>query len=218
MNRSILVLAVFLSCFSAVATGEEMGSAVSGDVMDKDSGRTVNRNSGFYLGAGLAYNQLTACVKTATSSCTNTFTSYSQEAANLRLLGGYAFGKHFAIETELSGLGTFDVQDSSGNIAGEAKATTISVAAKGTITFPRGWSIFGKVGLASTRMQYSAKPGWILLMSSDQTSGGLLLGAGGQYDFNDLIGIRLWTDGATYDDDGYTGAIGGTSVEAIFKF
>ena len=197
MNRLALILTVSVACFS--------GSVLADD-------------SGFYLGAGLARDHLTACVKTTTSNCKDTFTSYSQQAANLRLLGGYAFGKHFAIEGELADLGTYEVQDGFGSIVGKAKVSSITIAAKGTITFPHGWSIFGKAGIASTRMQYSANPGWVLLMSADQSSGGLIIGAGGQYDFNESMAVRLWSDGATYDDSGYTGVVGGTTVAAIFKF
>jgi opacity protein-like surface antigen len=207
MNRLVLILAIFVTCFSESALADDVESAIAG-------------GSGFYLGAGLARDYLVACAKTTTSSnCNNnTFSSNSQQTANLRLLGGYALSKHFAIEGGLSSLGTFEVQDNFGAVVGDAKASSITLAAKGTITFPQGWSIFGELGLARTRMQYSAKACCVLLMPADQSSGGLFLGAGGQYDFSKAMAVRLWTDGQSYDDDGYSGVVGGTRLEAIFKF
>ena len=196
MNRSSSILALCFICFSALTWAD----------------------SGFYLGAGIASGSMTACTKTSTSDCSNTYTAYSREAGNIRLLGGYAFGRHFAIEAGLSSLGTYNVRNSAGTVVGETKASAISIAAKGTITFPKGWSIFGKAGLGGTRMRYSAKPGWVLLMPAEQTSGGLLLGAGGQYDFSESMAVRLWTEAISFNDDAYSGAVGGTAIAAIFKF
>lgn len=196
MIRSVLISIVSCVCFSG----------------------QVWADSGFYLGAGLASDHVTACAKTSTSDCSSMYTAYSQEPANIRLLGGYAFGRHFAIEAGLSSFGTYDVQNSAGTAVGEAEASAISIAAKGTITFPKGWSIFGKAGLGSTRMRYSAKPGWALLIPAEQRSGGLLLGAGGQYDFSELMAVRLWTEAISFNDDAYSGVVGGTAIAAIFKF
>lgn len=196
MNRSSFVLALSFVCFSGLTWAD----------------------SGFYLGAGIASGNMVTCTKTSTSNCSSTYSAYSREAGNIRLLGGYSFGRHFAIEAGLSSFGTYDVQNSAGTVVGEAKASAISIAAKGTITFPEGWSVFGKAGLGGTRMRYSSKPGWVLLMPAEQTSGGLLLGAGGQYDFSEFVAVRLWTEAISFHDDVNRGAVGGTAIAAIFKF
>lgn len=127
MNRSNSILALSFICFSGLAWAD----------------------SGFYLGAGIASGSMTACTKTSTSDCSSTYTAYSREAGNIRLLGGYAFGRHFAIEAGLSSLGTYNVRNSAGTVVGETKASAISIAAKGTITFPKGWSIFGQARLGT---------------------------------------------------------------------
>lgn len=173
----------------------------------------VAAESGAYIGGGLSDDHMTACDKTA-ATC-NTFTYYS--GPNLRLLGGYAFGRHFAIEAGYSDFGSYSVQTSTGSVPGKVKISAVHVAAKGAITFGQGWSIFGIAGLSSAQMKYSANPGWVLVGSANQSSGGVILGLGGQYDF-DNVAIRLWTTGTTYSDSAYTGIVGGTTLAAIYKF
>lgn len=199
MNRSVLILIVFCVCFSGRAWAD----------------------SGFYLGAGIASGHMTACIQSSSSNCSSnsTYTVYSHEAANIRLLGGYAFGRYFAIEAGQSSFGTYDVKNSAGTVGGEMEASAISIAAKGTITLPKGWSVFGKAGLGSTKMRYSAKnPSWLWLVPAEQTSRGLLLGAGGQYDFSEFMAVRLWTEEISFTYGRHSGTVGGTAIAAIFKF
>jgi OOP family OmpA-OmpF porin len=173
-------------------------------------------DSGFYMGAGFANGKLSACTNT-TSSC-DTFKRNSEDSGHLRLIGGYDFNKYFGIEAGLSGLGTYEVQDTSGFNAGKVKASAVTLAAKGGYVFPKGFSVFGKLGLASVNTKYTANPGWTLAGSADQNSTGLVIGLGGQYNINDMVGFRLFTEIVTYKDDGYTGAVGGTTLMAVFKF
>jgi OOP family OmpA-OmpF porin len=173
-------------------------------------------DSGFYMGAGFANGKLSACTNT-TSSC-DTFKRNSEDSGHLRLIGGYDFNKYFGIEAGLSGLGTYEVQDTSGFNAGKVKASAVTLAAKGGYVFPKGFSVFGKLGLASVNTKYTANPGWTLAGSADQNSTGLVIGLGGQYNINDMAGFRLFTEIVTYKDDGYTGAVGGTTLMAVFKF
>jgi OOP family OmpA-OmpF porin len=173
-------------------------------------------DSGFYMGAGFANGKLSACTNT-TSSC-DTFKRNSEDSGHLRLIGGYDFNKYFGIEAGLSGLGTYEVQDTSGFNAGKVKASAVTLAAKGGYVFPKGFSVFGKLGLASVKTKYTANPGWALAGSADQNSTGLVMGLGGQYNINDMVGFRLFTEIVTFKDNGYTGAVGGTTLMAVFKF
>jgi opacity protein-like surface antigen len=173
-------------------------------------------DSGFYLGAGFANGKLTACTNT-TSSC-DTFKRNSEDSGHLHLIGGYDFSKYFGIEAGLSGLGTYEVQDTAGFNVGKVKATALTLAAKGGYVFPKGFSVFGKLGLASVNTKYTANPGWTLVGNADQNSTGLVMGMGGQYNINEMVGFRLFTEIVTYKDDGYTGAVGGTTLMAVFKF
>jgi OmpA-OmpF porin, OOP family len=172
-------------------------------------------DSGIYLGAGFANGKLSACTNT-TSSC-DTFSRNAEESGHLRLIGGYDFNKYFGIEAGLSGLGSYKVQDTSGFNVGRVKASAVTLAAKGSYAFPHGFSVFGKLGLASVNTKYTADPG-PLTINTNQNSTGLVMGLGGQYNINDMVGFRLFTEIVTYKDDGYTGAVGGTTLMAVFKF
>ena len=194
MKRSVLIAACLI-CLSQPALAED---------------------SGFYLGAGFANGKLSACTNT-TSSC-DTFKRNSEDSGHLRLIGGYDFNKYFGIEAGLSGLGTYEVQDTAGFNAGKVKASAVTLAAKGGYVFPKGFSVFGKLGLASVNTKYTANPGWTLAGSADQNSTGLVMGLGGQYNINDMVGFRLFTEIVAYDDDGYAGAVSGTTLMAVFKF
>jgi opacity protein-like surface antigen len=193
MKRSIFIAAC-LVCLSHSAQAED---------------------SGIYLGTGFANGKLTACTNTS-SSC-DTFSRNSEDSGHLRLIGGYDFSKYFGIEAGLSGLGSYKVQDTSGFNVGTVKASAVTLAAKGSYAFPHGFSVFGKLGLASVNTKYTADPG-PLTISTNQNSTGLVMGLGGQYNINNMVGFRLFTEIVTYKDDGYTGAVGGTTLMAVFKF
>ena len=172
-------------------------------------------DSGFYLGAGFANGKLSACTNT-TSSC-NHFTRTSEDSGHLRLIGGYDFNTYAGIEAGLSGLGSYKVQDTAGFNVGTVKVSAATLAAKGSYAFPHGFSIFGKLGVASVNTKYTADPG-PLTINNDQNSTGVVVGLGGQYNINEMVGFRLFTEIVTYKDDGYTGAVGGTTLMAVFKF
>lgn len=193
-SLSIAASALFFCSFAALAT----------------------EGSGIYLGVGVANGSLSACAD-STGSC-NTFSVKSQDSSHPRLIGGYDFNKYIGIEAGLSGLGSYKVQNTTGSTVGTVKVSAVTLAAKGGYTFPHGFSVFGKLGLASVSTQYSADPGWVLNMSADQSSTGLVLGLGGQYNINEMIGFRLFTEIVSYSDEAYTGAIGGTTLMAVFKF
>lgn len=171
--------------------------------------------SGAYFGAGFANGTLSACTN-STSSC-DTFSRNAEESGHLRLVGGYDFNKYFGIEAGISGLGSYKVQDTAGVNVGTVKASAVTLAAKGGYVFPKGFSIFGKLGLASVNTKYTADPG-PLAFNLDQKSAGLVMALGGQYNINETVGFRLFTEIVTFDDDGYTGAVGGTTLMAVFKF
>ena len=172
-------------------------------------------DSGFYLGAGFANGKLSACTN-STSSC-DTFSRNAEENGHLRLIGGYDFNKYFGVEAGLSGLGSYKVQDTAGINVGTVKASAVTLAAKGSYAFPKGFSVFGKLGLASVNTKYTVDPG-PLTINTNQNSTGLVLGLGGQYNIDETVGFRLFTEIVTYKDNGYTGAVAGTTLMAVFKF
>ena len=173
-------------------------------------------DSGIYLGAGFASGKLSACDNT-TSSC-NTFTANAQDSGHLRLIGGYDFNKYFGIEAGLAEMGTYKVQNTALVTVGTVKASALTLAAKGGYAFQSGFSVFGKLGLASVRTKYTADPGWTFTGNPDQNSTGVVFGFGGQYNFNRTLGIRLNEEIIVLKDDNYTGVVGGVNLLAILKF
>jgi len=176
------------------------------------------RDSGAYLGAGFADGTLiTACTNT-TSAC-NSFSGNAQDSGHLRLIGGYDFNKFVGIEAGWSALGTYKVRDVTASMdVGTVKASAFTLAAKAGYKFASGWSAFGRLGLASVETQYTAGSGVPLTISASQRSTGIIFGLGGQYDFNEKIGIRASRDVVVFSDSGYTGAMGSNNILAIFRF
>jgi hypothetical protein len=172
-------------------------------------------DSGGYLGVGLADGFLSAC-SNATGTC-NHFSGGSLEGLHARLIGGYDFNKFVGVEAGYADLGSYKVQTSALVTAGTVKASAFTLAAKGGYKFQSGFSVFGKLGLASVHTRYTADPGWILAMSPSQKSTGVIVGAAGQYDFTQTVGIRAGIDVITFNDVGYQGAFVATSVLAVFK-
>ncbi|MBI4809541.1 MAG: porin family protein [Nitrosomonadales bacterium] len=193
MKRSVLIATVSLLCIAQ--------PALAGD-------------TGIYLGIGGANGKMSSCVNT---SC-NYYDTKSEDSGHLRLVGGYDFNKYIGVEAGLSGLGSYKTQNAAGTVVGTVKVSAFTLAAKGGYVFPHGFSVFAKLGLASVNSKYTADPGWTLVGSADQNSTGLVLGAGGQYNLNETVGFRLFTEIVSYKDDAYTSAVGGTTLMAVFKF
>lgn len=195
MMRTKLTLAAILVCLSQAAQAAD---------------------SGIYLGAGFASGRLSGCAN-VTSTCNN-FAANSQDSGHLRLIGGYDFNKYIGIEAGLSQLGTYKVKNTALATVGTAKVSSFSLAAKGGYTFPHGFSIFGKLGVGSVTSKYTADAGMTIPGGSEQTSTGLLFGMGGQYNFTEMVGIRLLTEVIGYKDGAYTAAAGGTNLLLVVKF
>lgn len=175
-------------------------------------------NSGFYLGAGFASNDLTSsCPDGYFSSCPSP-SSGPKDDGHYRLVGGYDFDKHFGIEAGLSNLGTYRVRNSGGSASiGEFKASAVTLALKGGNTFSNGFAIFGKLGLAQVRTQYSPLASWTLVGSTDQKSSGFVGGVYGQYNINEHVGFRLSMEVIKYTDEEFGNFIHGIGLMAVFK-
>jgi opacity protein-like surface antigen len=172
-------------------------------------------DSGFYLGLGVADGSLTACQVGGTC---NNFTVSAKESVLGHVIAGYDFNRFIGVEGEYSDFGSYKVQNSVAQTVGTMKASSISLAARGGYKFSFGLSIFGKLGLASLDTQYSPDPGWTFVGDRKRKSTGLLMGVGVQYDFNDLLGIRLSTEFTGFDDGVYSGGVGGSSLMGILRF
>jgi hypothetical protein len=189
-----LLFAASIASFSQVANAEE---------------------SGGYLGIGLADGFLSACSNGA-GTCNN-FSGGSLEGLHGRIVGGYDFNKFVGVEAGYADLGSYKVKTSTLVTAGTVKASAFTLAAKGGYKFQSGFSVFGKLGVASVHTHYTPDPGWMLAMSPSQKSTGVIVGAAGQYDFAETVGVRVGLDVITFNDVGYQGGFVATSVLAVFK-
>lgn len=199
MKQSLSFAALFLLCFSlpAMAEGEGAGQA--------------------YLGVGFSSNSMaSSCADGYFSSC-NSPSNGPKDTGHVRIVGGYNFDKHFGIEAGLSDLGTYRVRNNSNVVVGEFKASAITLALRGGNTFSSGFSVFGKLGLASVRTQYTVQPAWTLVGDTDQRSSGLVGGVAGQYDVNSVVGIRVSLEVIHFIDSEFDNIAGGVGLMAVFK-
>lgn len=197
MKPSLSIAALSLLCLSLPALADDEGHA--------------------YLGVGFSTNSLTSSCSDGYFSTCNNPSSGPKDSGHVRLVGGYNFDKHFGVELGLSDLGTYRVRNNSNVTVGEFKATAVTLAMRGGNTFSNGFSIFGKLGLASVRTQYKVLPAWTLVGSTDQRSSGFVGGVAGQYDVNKIVGIRVSLEMIKFTDEEFENVAGGVGLMAVFK-
>ena len=197
MKRSFLIAATSLLCLSQSALADDAGG---------------------YLGAGFSTNTMTSSCADGyfTSNC-NDPASGPKDSGHLRLVGGYNFDRHFGIEAGYSNLGTYRVKDNTGVPVGEFRATAFTFALRGGNTFSNGFSIFGKLGIASVKTKYKAQPSWTLTGGASQRSSGVVGGVAGQYNINETVGFRVSLEVIQFTDAEFENATGGVGLMAVFK-
>lgn len=103
----------------------------------------------------------------------------------LKLFGGYQLSPHFAIEGGLFDLGR------TRDTGGSAKVRGGYVDGVGSYEFAPKWSALGSIGLAQARLSTP---------TGDDTSPGLKLGVGVQYDLTRTTALRLGYDRYRFAD------------------
>lgn len=161
-----------------------------------------------YLGVGGGTSMAT--FSSSTSSSGN-----SKAALAFRAIGGVAFNKHLAIEAEYVDLGAF--HDVSYALT-DMKNTATSIALKGAITFPKGFSFYGKIGSASVSTNYTVRPGWTVSIPVTQTKKGTSFGWGGEWEYSTHGTLRVSFDNYEVGTQGITGRVGVFGVAAIGRF
>jgi OOP family OmpA-OmpF porin len=127
----------------------------------------------------------------------------SERNSAFGVFGGYSFNPNVAVEVGYTDLGTAG--------AGIVKFTSLDVSAVGTFPINQQFSVYGKLGLASTKEEALGLSG---------TRSAATYGLGGQFNVNPNVGIRLgWEhygfgDGATFNQ----GDISLVSVSGLYKF
>ncbi|MFA6902910.1 MAG: outer membrane beta-barrel protein [Gallionellaceae bacterium] len=128
---------------------------------------------------------------------------YTETASSAGLFAGYSMSPNLAIEAETTNLGSIS--------SGAAKISALSLSAVGTHNFDEQVSLFGKLGVASTREEVSTVVA---------NKAGLTFGFGGQYNVNKTIGLRLGWDRYTYGGEKglYEGTASMTSLAVLIRF
>jgi OmpA-OmpF porin, OOP family len=123
-------------------------------------------------------------------------------SSSFALLGGYTFNENVAAEIAYSNFG------SESGLGITSKSSAVSISGVGSFPFNEQFSLFGKLGFASTTLDVAGV--------SDSKSD-LTYGFGGQFNVNKQIGIRVGYDvykvGSVNSVDQKV-----TSVGGVFKF
>jgi OOP family OmpA-OmpF porin len=131
--------------------------------------------------------------------------------AGFGLLGGYTINRNFAVEVEYDNLGGFESYD--GNI----KGSSFGFSGVGILPLNQQFSLFGKLGIVSTTLKDTAKPGWIGDYTYNNT--GMTIGFGGQYNASKALGIRLGFDAYPVGDAiSTTSSAGMLYIGGVFMF
>ncbi len=122
------------------------------------------------------------------STCDDTDTAW-------KLVVGYQFHRHFAIEAGYGDFGKITGSDTIGAVAvsGDIKATAFEIVAVGLLPVTQELSLYGKIGAARTRLRGNVSasvPGFTFSQSATDHSTDLTFGLGAQYLFTRNIAAR----------------------------
>jgi OmpA-OmpF porin, OOP family len=104
----------------------------------------------------------------------------ASSTTSIALLGGYNFNKNFAAEIAYTDFGSHDY----GGLT--LKSSGLSISGVGSFPINDQFSLFAKLGFASTTLNPSGNP------TEDDTD--MTYGIGGQFNVNKQVGIRLGYD------------------------
>jgi len=99
--------------------------------------------------------------------------------------GGYHFDQNLGVEGGIVAVG--DSTINSGFVSETLKTSSFYVAGVGTLPLSEQFDLFGKLGFASTKIDYTSN--FFIPASASKTN--LMYGIGGQFNINRNVGIRL---------------------------
>jgi len=139
-------------------------------------------DKGFYIGATIGQSKVKDFCGGIGVSCEDTDTA-------LRLLGGYQFSKHFALELGYSQFGEASI--SSGGLFAKVESTAWEVVAVGMLPVADRFSIYGKIGMYRADSDFSTNivlPG--IPQALSESNNDLTFGFGLQFDISGSLGVR----------------------------
>jgi OmpA-OmpF porin, OOP family len=173
------------------------------------AGPAFAQDTGFY--AGISLSQSSADV-----DCTGT-TSCDDEDSAWKILGGYRFSKHFAVEFGYTDLGEVTGTVGASNVAIES--TAFELVAVGFLPFADKFSAYGKVGMY--RGDTEATVTGPLGGSVSESNTGLTFAVGVQWDFTKNLAARAeWQKYSDVGGDnvGGEGDVDVIGIGVIWKF
>lgn len=163
-------------------------------------------------------------ITVGTSRTDNPFTTTAVTTKDSATVGGvllgYQYTKNWGVEGFFTGAGKLAAQNTAA-ITKSASADAFGINVVGTAPLNDSFSLYGKLGFASTRTSASSAPAQMTGLRLSGITGGL----GGQFNVNKSVGIRLGVD--TYELATRGGDVANVdqkfrsnvwSVGAIFKF
>lgn len=167
-----------------IATALLLSTAISAPALAADQGAYVNADLG------------QANFSNATSQFS---TTKFGNPGSITIGGGYHFSQNVGVEAGYSIIGDSTITTNAGGGAStgeKLKTSSMQVAAVGTFPINDKFDLFGKLGVANTKIDYSAiAAGGTFVPSVAQTASAsktnLMFGIGGQFNINKRFGIRL---------------------------
>jgi len=126
-------------------------------------------------------------------------------------LVGYAINERFSVEIKHNNLGGFESTKST------LKGSSLGVNVVGYYQTAEKFALFGKLGIVTTELKETAKPGFTGNAQYDNT--GLTFGFGGQYNIGSKVGIRGGLDVFPVGDKISTQTTAGLLyIGSVFRF
>lgn len=132
--------------------------------------------------------------------------------AGYGILGGYTVNEYFAMEAEYNRLGGFD------SSTGTIKGRSFGFSGVGSLPLSPEFSLFGKMGIATSTLDDTAKPGYS--GNFTYTNTGLTIGFGGKFNIGNDAGILFGYDSYPVGDAAITTTshAGILYIGAVFGF
>lgn len=166
------------------------------------SSLALARDEGFYAAVNVGQSDFGDCV--GFSNCDATDVGF-------KIIGGYRFNKHLAIEASYVDLGETTVRV--GNVGASIVATGFAAQFVGTLPIADRFSMFAKVGLI-----YGELKGSIGSLSAKERDTDFAAGLGLKYDFTPNLSAKLEWDRYRFKVEREKGDVDLYSVGLALKF
>ncbi|NOU01776.1 MAG: outer membrane beta-barrel protein [Gallionella sp.] len=137
--------------------------------------------------------------------------SGASNTSSFALLGGFGVNENVAIEVAYTSFG----KDNAAN--GSIKSKGVSFSGVGSYPINEQFSVFGKLGFASTTVDVTVLTG-PFAGSGSSSKTGLTYGFGAQFNVNKQVGIRAGYDSYKIGDSSSSSDQNVMSIGGIFKF